>query len=457
MDIIIGNLRSKINTDSPQLLKKLSSLYSFYTKGYNYSAAYRRHRWDGKKHFIQNGVFCTGLLDSILEKLADIGCYPTLRYEVDPDYSVGDYLINNFEYYDFQDELIRKALKKRRAIIKSPTGSGKTLIIAGLVTALRGTNRSRKGVILFSTKQVLMQTYDFLKACDIKNVGLCFGEGFIQGDIMLSTVQSIESILDTHLEDSEFLIIDEVHEFANGRSRLAAIHSFPNAIFRYGLTATVPKDDIPYYNIVECLGPVITEKTTQELIEDKKLTKAEIQVLDMPEVEDEDTDLSYREQYDIHIVNNEYRNNKILELTNTIKQTNEKARILILVRDLGHGELLHRLLPGSTYYLRGEDDISQRYTTISSFVNNPETSILIGTRILQTGVNIKELTHFINARGLKSPIATIQALGRTLRLSDNKDVVYVYDFFDKARYLKQHSKKRIASYKEEGHKVTIIT
>ena len=57
---------------------------------------------------------------------------------------------------------------------------------------------------------------------------------------------------------------------------------------------------------------------------------------------------------------------------------------------------------------------------------------------------------------MKSEIATIQALGRALRVSDNKDKVYVYDFMDKEKYLSKHSRQRIAHYKKEGHEVIMV-
>jgi len=80
---------------------------------------------------------------------------------------------------------------------------------------------------------------------------------------------------------------------------------------------------------------------------------------------------------------------------------------------------------------------------------------MIGTIIFQTGVDIPELTHLINARGLKSEIATIQALGRTLRKHENKQKVFIYDFIDRAPYLAKHSKSRIAAYKSLNFKVEI--
>jgi len=57
---------------------------------------------------------------------------------------------------------------------------------------------------------------------------------------------------------------------------------------------------------------------------------------------------------------------------------------------------------------------------------------------------------------MKSEIATLQALGRALRIHETKEQVYVYDFFDQEKYLIDHSLERKKHYEAEGHEVTII-
>jgi superfamily II DNA or RNA helicase len=131
------------------------------------------------------------------------------------------------------------------------------------------------------------------------------------------------------------------------------------------------------------------------------------------------------------------------------------ARILILTRSLDHGRTLEDLLGGQCEFLEGANSVGERYQAISRFRGCSESSILIGTKILQTGVNIEEITHLINARGMKSEIATLQALGRALRRHDSKDVVYIYDFMDKEKYLREHSISRKRHYEREGHQVTV--
>ena len=451
MKIVIGTQKSKLKTDNPKILKALSDLYSFKIPGAEFTPAYKRRQWDGKKRFFtRGGQFGTGMLPAIMADLEKIECVPDLEYKNDDPETVPIKSISPFTYFDYQKESIEYGLNNHRCVIKAPTGAGKTLIMAGLVKSLM----PRKMVILFNAKSLLKQTYDFfVNECGFNNVGVCFGEGYEDGDIMLCTVQSIERIIDNYVTDAEVLMVDEVHEFANGEFTVAAIESFPNASYRYGFTATVPTDPIPKWTLISAFGPIYTCRTTQDLIEDDVLTKPVIQMLRVPESDVDDTELGYRGVYEELIVNNDKRNDMINDIVANIRSNHEQARILILVRDLEHGRILQERIGGFCYFLRGEDDISSRYATIRSFTECPENSILIGTKILQTGVNIREITHFINARGLKSPIATIQALGRALRRHDSKEVVYVYDFLDTGKYIGAHSNKRYSTYRSEGHEV----
>jgi len=459
MQIDIGILQSRIHTDNQKLLQALRSLYSFSVPGAAYTPAGRSGRWDGKTNFITTaGQFRTGLLPRILEDLKRIDCEPTLNYTYDRNLITPQkWEIEGYTLRDYQAESVLVGVSNHRAVIQAPTGAGKTLIMAAIIKALHG----RKITLLFDAKHLLTQTYKFLTdECGIDNVGLCYGEGYIYGDIMLCTVQSIEKILDTHLEETEVLMVDECHKFAVGTQRLAAIQSFPNAQYRLGFTATVPRESIPIHSLEGALGKTHEVRTTKDLVDSGHLTKPNIQMISIKKPKKDPfwncDGYSYQEAYDAYIVNHKERNEKIINIVNTIRSNHDKARILILVNRLEHGKNLQSILEGSCFYLRGEDDIGERYSTIRRFVSCAESSVLLGTRILETGIDIREITHFINARGLKSPIATIQALGRSLRLHDNKDRVFIYDFMDKGRYLAAHSRKRYNTYKKEGHEVEII-
>ena len=303
------------------------------------------------------------------------------------------------------------------------------------------------GLVIFNKKQLVHQTYEFLTKNGF-DVGIAFGEGVDIKPITLCTIQSIDKVIDTHLKHSEFIIIDEVHEFSKGKMSLKVIKSFPNASYRIGMTATVPKDPVAKLNLISALGKVIKEVDASELIDLGFLTKPKIHILPAPQVPLETKD-PYIDIYRKSITENALRNSLIHSIVSTIQ--NGPSKTLILVKDLAHAKALQELIPGSLK-LEGKDGLTTRNSTVKEFVSQ-EKGVLIATTIFQTGVDIPEITHLINARGLKSEIATLQALGRALRTHSSKQKVYIYDFMDKAPYLEKHSKERIKSYKSLNFEV----
>lgn len=453
MEIEIGNLRSKLITDNPKLLEALHDKYGFLVPGYNYTPQYKRRVWDGKKHyFAKNGTFRTGILSRIVNDLLTIGAE---NIGFNRTHKIPEIIpiktVKKFTYYDYQKEAIQHVLNFNRGVIESPVGSGKTLIMAGIVASLA----PRKMVILFKEKGILKQTYDFFRTCGIESLGINSGEGFVYGDIMLSTVQSIEKILDTHLEQAEVLMIDEAHQFCKGETTIAAIEAFPNAIFRIAFTATVPseKNDIHGRLTLEgAFGAVYSTRSTEDLIKDGKLAKPNIQILEFkPTLSLEDEDLGYQQIYEKFIVNNEQRNQMIANIYQLIKKS-PKSKTLILVKNLEHLHKLKALIPHA-YTVEGKDNIEERYDIIQAFIKDDNHPVIIGTNVMQTGININEISHMINARGLEGEIPTIQGLGRGIRKAENKTEMHFYDFYDTVPYLEKHSKSRIKHY--ENHKFQI--
>jgi len=329
------------------------------------------------------------------------------------------------------------------------------LIMAAMIDALP---KDMKITVLFDERSILIQTYEYLtKQCKFKDVGICLGGDFKDGRIMLSTVQSIEKIFDTHLDESGALFVDEVHKFSKGEVSVAAIQSFPNAEYRFGFTATLPDDPIALFTLKGAFGSIIETRTTKDLIEDQKLAKPIIQILEYTdELKPEDIDGSYMELYDKFIVNSEKRNKIITDLCWKIYNTaTPNYRVCILVKNLEHLHKLKSAIPNS-YTLEGINSLEERKDSIKKFLKSEGPSFLIGTKVLQTGINIEEITHFINARGLKDKIPTLQGLGRGMRKADGKTTVMVYDFLDKIPYMETHSKLRIRHYKKEGHSIDYI-
>jgi len=446
--IILGNVFSKIETSDTKLISALVKKYTRRPPGYQYTPQYKYRGDAGDKSFVdKQGNFGTGLRHSIYKDLNHLG----LEFEVDdnrdkPVLETED--LEGIELREYQQALVELALEKRGCIVKAPTGAGKTFIMASILSSLK----DKTGVIFFTRKQLLIQTYETLKGLGF-DVGVCFGDGVDIKPITLCTAQSVDKILDTHVKESDFILFDEVHEFSNGKVTSAITRSFPKASVRIGFTATPPTNEYQLLNLVSFLGPVVSEVDVSTLVDKGFLSQAEITMFDLGDDPDNDDYYkSYQEIYSEYITNGEKRNEVIRKIAQ--KSCDSGGKVLILVQSLSHADELSKILPDSLV-LQGKDDISKRKKTIKEFTKKGG-SILIGTVIMQTGIDIPEITHFINARGLKSDIATIQAMGRSLRIHDSKSKVFIYDFYDNKPILRTHAKKRLRSYKKLGFKVNKV-
>lgn len=466
MKIFVGKLESKLETDNLKLLQILDDRYAFMDPGAFHSRAYPKY-WDGKKRFFNSktGKFKSGLLPRVLKDLALINAYPEVVYEFEANNEPMDsHLIKGWTLHDYQDFLVSEALLKRRGVILSPTGSGKTLIMGSIIKALG----NRRILCLFNQKSLIHQTYEYLTSKAPKglnltkeygiSVGVNFSDGYQYGDVMLCSVFSLEKILGTPMEDPDVLLVDECHEFSKGKLSSDAISIFENAEYRLGFTGTFPSDKIKAFTLEGSLGPVIShdKASTSALILDDKIAKPIIQVLPIDYFTSEETEtMDYPSVYDQYIINNSFRNAIIGDIVTKIQAKNSKSKVIILVQNLKHGVELQKLIPNSVY-LQGKDETTERAKEITKFRKSKGNEVLIGTKILQTGVNIPEITHYINARGLSSDIATIQALGRSLRVTDEVKEVYVYDIIDDVKYLRDHGRDRVKAYKSQGHKVEYL-
>lgn len=446
MKLIVENIRSQLVTDDLTLLGLLYKKYSCYQPGYQYSPQYKRRVWDGKVRFFDaTGRFTTGLLKRIQSDLERIGA----TYETEDRRNYSDVLrsdpnFDSFSLRDFQSVLFDRAMSEYRGIIEAPTGAGKTYIMGAIVSALR----DNFGLVIFNKKQLLMQTYDKFHEFGL-DVGAFHGEFKELKPITLVSKQSLPTVYDTFKDHTKFILFDEIHEIASGKKSKKLFHGFPHALYRFGFTATVPKEPMANMTLISSFGEVINEVTTKELVDKGTLARPTVYMITINHDHEADN-YSYMQEYSERIVTNEDRNLKIKELAEALA-----GRTLIVVDKYEHQDILKKLIPDG-YILNGQDDLETRKKTISKFIKKDK-AIIIGTNIMQTGISIDEINSVINARGLKSEIPTLQLLGRGLRQSEGKTTVRFYDFYDnECRYLSKHAKNRKSAYEAEGHEVIVL-
>lgn len=165
--------------------------------------------------------------------------------------------------------------------------------------------------------------------------------------------------------------------------------------------------------------------------------------------------LLYQSVYRLGITENEYRNNLIASLAHKLRLS-ETGTSLIVVNSLEHGDIIKGILEElgeEVYYLKGEDSTEERNKVLDK-VRSGEAKILIGTTILDEGMDLPNLKYLIYASAGKSPRQVLQRVGRVLRISPEKKDTVIFDFMDRThRLLFNQSKTRLKVYREEQFEI----
>lgn len=111
---------------------------SYYMDGFQYTDAFRRHVWDGKKHFfnLSKSSMPSGLVHLVIDALKEYS--PTAKIEVIDNRNVNCPPIagNGFDLlgiefgkgiFDYQLEAVKKMVEEKRGILKIATNGGKCL------------------------------------------------------------------------------------------------------------------------------------------------------------------------------------------------------------------------------------------------------------------------------------------------------------------------------------------
>jgi len=339
----------------------------------------------------------------------------------------------NFDYVEHQTRALKALLKTNKGIVMAPTSAGKSSIMAAWLKltnlpTLILTDRATLGAQL---------AQDFRdKGIDC---GFCSGNGVRQGYCMVSTIQSVKKL---DVSRFQMVLADEVHRHSS--KTFQDFYASFGCPLKYGFSASPSNGNLlDFAKIRQQFGPIIIQIKSNELMDNGVMAKAKINLVkvDCPETFD------YPSANDLGIVHNKVRNEVI---KNIVEKHREEGYICILVSILEHGKELNEVIPGSVY-LKGEDPLNKRMEVINKF-NNGEIPVLIGTNILQEGISISNMKTLIMASGGKAVTATIQRIGRVLRITKEKKQGVFYDFVDmNNKYLYKHSKQRLTLYKKEGY------
>ncbi len=469
MDIIeierFDETYNKIICD-PGIGFELSEYFTFEVPGAKFMPAVRNKVWDGKIR-LYNVMSCLlyAGLNKYIEDFAKSRNY-TVIYK--SDFSADEFSLKEandfintlnipkkYERRDYQVDAFTYAVRNRRALMLSPTASGKSFIIYLLTRYYN----SRTLIIVPTTSLVSQLASDF---SDYGFVSDDFVHRIYAGQnkqtdkpITISTWQSIYKLDKKYFEQFDVVIGDEAHLFK--AKSLTSIMSKLNACrYRFGFTGTLDGTQTHKLVLEGLFGPVRRVITTAELIYQEHLTKFEIKaiILKYPdEMRKQLNKADYQTELD-YLVRNDARNKFIMNLTLSLK-----GNTLLMFQFVEkHGKVLYEMLKDCgrpVFYVHGGVDGEERENIRKLLETEQEAIIVASAGTFSTGVNIPSLRHLISASPSKSQVRVLQSIGRVLRQSIGKDGATLYDIADdltwktRKNFTIQHFVERMKIYNEE--------
>jgi superfamily II DNA or RNA helicase len=386
----------------------------------------------------------------LTNKFRDIITIPTLKEEL---------IKLNLDPRDYQEESVLAAIKNKSGVIVLPTSAGKTLVIALLVKSIQA-QHDCKTLILVPDIQLVAQTYSDFLEYGIPEEEVTKWTGSIEPNKSAKIVISNAQILLSEkqdlslLKDIKLLVIDEVHKIRYGNKINKVVEQIP-ALFRYGLTGTLPDNKIDQWNIFGKIGRVIYFKQSADLREQKYISQVHVAALKLnysnvpqftiPSMHNPTA--GYEEEI-TWLQTNKFRNDIITKLVNK-----QDKNTLIMVDRIAHGEELLRVLQVGTtkevHFVHGAVEIEEREMIRKLMEEQDNVACIAISKIFSTGINIKNLHNIIFAAIGKARIKIIQSIGRSLRKHASKKRATIFDIWDNLRYGNKHVVERLALYDRE--------
>ena len=393
--------------------------------------------------------------------------FPALRVKIDsslvakitPNKIADEPLALKFEPRDYQLESATSALQKGMGVIVLPTSAGKTLTIA--LIAVTAMDKKLDVLILVPNIQLVEQTYNDFIEYGIKGDSISRWTGsheYKTAKIVIANNQILlsKSQDKTVLEQFHVIVCDEVHKLSTADT-IAKLVKGLKATYKFGFTGSLPENNFDKWSINRIFGPVIYEKLSLELREDKFISKVqvvglELEYLNIPEFTRpsmNDPTAGYIEETEwLHT--NKYRNSVMGKLINKLS-----TNTLVLVDRIAHGEHLLQYFSTCTdkqiYFIQGSVEVEEREKMKEVMEQSTNVVCIAISNIFSTGISIKNLHNIIFASIGKARIKIIQSIGRSLRLHHTKEIATIFDMADVClTYGFKHYEERKKLYKAEN-------
>ena len=484
--------------DAPEsVCLEVSKMLSYTVDGADHLFSVTSGSWNGISTFFDtsNNTFPAGFVFMVTEKLKAAGHKVILARKphvepLGPENPIVDTFGNDDTRYDYQMKALRQVEKYGRGIIQVATGGGKSKI-AKLIMS-----RYRRVTLFLTTRGILLyQMDDQLKEIGINTGQIGDGERrFVRG-VNLGMVQTLQAaVKEPKLEDERLAVIkslhlskrksgsvsndeimeiakkrfeektkrrnaiikmlelvevvigEEAHE-AGGNSYYEILSHCKNATVRVALTATPFMRDSAEDNmrLMAAFGPKLIIITEKMLIERGILAKPFFKIVDSSPPPKLRRSSPWQRAYQLGYMENEFMLKDML--ADALKAKRHKLPTMTLIQRTEHGETIREAYEAaglSASFIRGANNQEERKREIAKLAKG-EIDVLIGTNILDVGVDVPAVGLLQIAGGGKAEVAMRQRIGRSLRSKKHMpNFAFVADYTCNVNAtLKEHALQRL--------------
>jgi len=435
-----------------------------------------------------NYKFYTGLVPWVISNLSEKGINTviendeSLLFKKGPIFTPPEDYLRGIALRDFQINAIRSAIAGQRGILQLPARSGKTEIAAALIKYY-----DVPSVFVTHTSNLREQTARRFVSRGLREVGTIGGGEDNPQRTTVAMVQTISKrILEEDdrilkiLSEAKLLIFDEVHHLqADTWSLVGEVCQAPH---RFGLSATPflykkREENFGDLALTGLTGKVVSRISPSVLIKRGFLAIPKIYTIAIqnprvfvpPKMQEKRV---WNHVYKKGIVENSERNGIFLDTAE--KMYNAGMKVLMLVSRKNHGRdllksLVDRIGCDDCIFTMGQRTIIRHtpfgvktetwpFELVRNFLEDRSSCVVIGTQIMDEGVDLPSLDAVLILSAMRSFRLTIQRATRSMTAEEGKRSAWIVDSEDLTHYMLKHqSKKRLDILRLEYPDAEIIT
>ena len=480
---------------SPDFALEISEAFSFLVAGAKYTPMFRAGKWDGFIRLFNIGskTLPCGLYSRLLEIANERGYAVLPRLNPDnPGYGLPGNSESELQYSeikeymdslnlhgggskldirDYQYNAVYLALSTKQGILKSATGSGKSMIVYSIARYITEELDGRMLIIVPTiglTTQFLGDFKDYSSDNGYNvdgSVHLISGgsDKTVRKKIVISTFQSLKNETPDFFNSFTCILTDEGHKITSASFK--AIYGKATEVkYRLACTGTLHDLKCNVLEMIALTGPVHDIASAKDLISAGQLVPLKIKGIQLNYPEDICKAFKKVEYADEigWITNNPKRNNFIAKLA-----VKTKGTTLVLFRFIEQGQKIYEKIkelspPDHPVYLVDGSVSKEDRESIRLAANAEVATLVFSFGTSAAGINLPAIENIIDAHPTKSKLTFLQAIGRGLRLKEGKTHCNLFTIGDNMTYKKKpnttftHFGERLRLLTEEGYQFDIV-